>query len=142
MTNSNQADNVRWLGGGCHCGTLRFEIAVPREGEIEVLDCNCSICTKKGILHLIVPRSRFRALTDDARRRTYQFGTHVAEHWFCDVCGVHPYYRPRSHPEDIDVNVRCLDRFHEERWRVRSFDGRNWEQNVAEIQRRPSEPKT
>ena len=33
--------------GGCHCGRVRFEIDV----EIgTIIDCNCSICAKKGFL--------------------------------------------------------------------------------------------
>src|SRR5262252_5633047 len=43
--------------GGCHCGEVKFEVEAPE--EIEAHDCNCSICSKSGFLHLIVPKSRF-----------------------------------------------------------------------------------
>ena len=59
--------------GGCHCGRVRFEVQAP--AEIEVLDCNCSICTKTGYLHLIVPAAQFRLLTDAAALTNYQFNT-------------------------------------------------------------------
>ena len=45
--------------GGCHCGAIRFQVLVDR---YLVRDCNCSICRKKGFLHLIVPEENFTLL--------------------------------------------------------------------------------
>ncbi|MFO0547667.1 MAG: cupin domain-containing protein [Polyangiaceae bacterium] len=117
--------------GSCHCGDLRFEV----DGEIEeVLDCNCTICTKKGFLHWIVPPSRFRLLT--GAPATYTFGTHTARHTFCARCGLHPFYTPRSHPDHVDVNVRCLDDVDLQSIVVQPFDGRNdWEAARATLDR-------
>jgi hypothetical protein len=42
--------------GGTRCGAVRFLVAVDKH---EASDCNCSICKKKGFLHLIVPPERF-----------------------------------------------------------------------------------
>src|ERR1051326_850437 len=92
--------------GSCHCGAVRFEVD---SATTEVIDCNCSVCTKKGILHLIVPESRFRLVQGAGALATYTFGTHVAKHMFCGTCGMHAFYRPRSHPDHWDVNVRCID---------------------------------
>ena len=36
----------RAFEGGCHCGAVRFRITVDE--PLEGIDCNCSICTKKG----------------------------------------------------------------------------------------------
>ncbi len=44
--------------GGCHCGRVRFEVIAP--AKLQVSDCNCSICSKAGYLHLIVPAARFK----------------------------------------------------------------------------------
>jgi hypothetical protein len=118
--------------GGCHCGAVRFAIDV-RDDERDVLDCNCSICAKKGFLHLIVPESRFALVRGADRLATYTFGTHAAKHMFCAACGIHAFYRPRSHPDAWDVNVRCLDDVPLSRWHVRAFDGANWEDAVDEI---------
>jgi hypothetical protein len=115
--------------GGCHCGELRFAIEIG-DDERDVLDCNCSICTKKGFLHLIVDEPRFTLLA--GAPRVYTFGTHTAKHMFCPTCGMHPFYRPRSHPTSWDVNVRCLD-VPLSHWNVRPFDGANWEDNVDSI---------
>jgi len=119
------------LTGGCHCGAVRFAITVDLS-EHTVLDCTCSICRKKGFLHLIVPPADFELLTDQAALATYTFGTHTARHHFCRTCGVHPFYRPRSHPSAYDVNVRCLDLDVTERVRIERFDGERWEQSVRD----------
>jgi hypothetical protein len=93
--------------GGCHCGQVRFEVEAP--AQIEALDCNCSICRMTGFLHLIVPASRFRLLAGEDALVDYRFNTGTARHRFCRHCGVKSFYVPRSHPDGIDVNVRCLD---------------------------------
>jgi hypothetical protein len=111
--------------GGCHCGAVRFEVEAP--ARIEALECNCTICSMTGFLHLIVPRERFRLLSDPAALRTYTFNTGVAQHLFCGTCGIKAYYVPRSNPDGIDVNVRCLERGTVAQLSVAPFDGRNWE---------------
>lgn len=116
--------------GGCHCGAVRFRVEVER---YEALDCNCSMCRRKGLLHLIVPRARFTLLRGEDQLTTYRFNTGVAQHTFCRVCGIHPFYVPRSHPNDIDVNVRCLDDDAMALFTVTPFDGANWEESVEGI---------
>lgn len=121
------------LEGGCHCGAVRYRVTVrSRDG----VDCNCSICSKKGFLHLIVPESDFELLRGTAEITTYSFGTHTAKHHFCGRCGIHSYYRPRSHPDRVDVNVRCLDGVNPSEFRFTSFDGQNWEDRVEELRER------
>lgn len=116
--------------GSCHCGSVRFEV----DGDIvRVVDCNCSICRRKGYLHWIVPRAAFRLLEGDDALATYRFNTRVARHHFCRTCGVSPFYVPRSHPDGVDVNVRCLDDVDLGSLRVEPFDGRNWERSVAAL---------
>ena len=93
-----------------------------------MLECNCSICTKKGILHLIVPPQDFTLLQGEEHLATYQFNTNTAKHTFCRQCGMHPFYVPRSDPDKISVNARCLDGVDPALLRPsRFFDGRNWE---------------
>jgi hypothetical protein len=113
------------LTGGCHCGAVRFSIAVAP--PLEVLDCNCSICAKTGFLHLIVPHAEFTLLSGKELLTTYRFGTGTAEHLFCKACGIKSFYQPRSHPDSWSVNFRCLDQGHNLDPVIRSFDGRNWE---------------
>jgi hypothetical protein len=117
--------------GGCHCGQVRFEVFAP--AELDVADCNCSICAKSGYLHLIVPRSRFKLLSGAEGLTTYRFNTGTAEHLFCTVCGVKSFYVPRSHPDGYSVNARCLDPGTVSALRVKPFDGQNWEQHAASL---------
>ena len=93
--------------GGCHCRRVRFEVDAP--AELRVLDCNCSICRMSGFLHLIVPAARFRLLCGAEALVEYTFNTGAAKHRFCRHCGIKAFYVPRSHPDGIDVNARCLD---------------------------------
>jgi hypothetical protein len=116
--------------GGCHCGRVRFEVIAP--ADLEVTDCNCSICSKSGYLHLMVPKTRFRLLSGDASLTAYQFNTRTAQHLFCSVCGVKSFYVPRSHPEGFSVNARCLDEGTVRLMRVTPSDGRRWEQLYPE----------
>jgi hypothetical protein len=121
--------------GGCHCGAVVFEV----EGELsEVIECNCSICVRKGYLHWIVPPQSFRLLAGAQALTAYRFNTGVARHLFCTRCGVAPYYVPRSDPDKIDVNVRCLEGIDLSRLTIRPFDGRNWEQAMSHAGRTAS----
>ena len=112
--------------GGCHCGRIRFEVLAP--ADLDVSECNCSICSKTGFLHLIVPKERFRLLSGADVLATYTFNTGTARHLFCSVCGIKSFYVPRSHPDGYSVNARCLDEGTVQRLNVRQIDGRNWEQ--------------
>jgi len=122
--------------GSCHCKAIRFEVDCPE--AIEVEDCNCSICSKTGFLHLIVPKSRFRLLSGQDKLQTYQFNTGVAKHTFCQVCGIKPFYIPRSNPDGIDINVRCLDE-KPASITVVKFDGQNWEDHAHKIAHKSKE---
>jgi len=110
--------------GGCHCGRVRFEVTTDLT---RVSECNCSICSKKGYLHHMVPPDRFRLLSGDEDLTTYQFGTQVARHQFCRHCGVASFYRPRANPSHYMINARCLDGIDPSSLEVVCFDGRSWE---------------
>ena len=112
--------------GGCHCGRVRFEVLSP--ARIEVIECDCSMCTKTGFLHLIVPKSQFKLLSGEDALSNYEFNTRTAKHLFCSVCGVRSFYVPRSHPDGYSVNARCLDEGTVEAMSIARLDGKNWEQ--------------
>jgi len=114
--------------GGCHCGAVTFEVDAPE--RVTVQACNCSMCAKLGFLHLIVPASRFRLLSGEDKLTTYTFNTGVAQHTFCKVCGVKPFYVPRSNPNGFSVNLRCLEQSTFSDIQIEDFDGQNWEQHA------------
>jgi len=119
-----------WRAGGCHCGTVRFEVLIADDQEAQA--CTCSICTKTGFIHVIVSESRFRLKTGADALTSYKFNTGVADHLFCSRCGVKAFYRPRSNPDGWSVNARSLD---DDSGLVMTepFDGANWEQHGASL---------
>jgi hypothetical protein len=118
--------------GSCHCQAIRFEIETTLD---RVTRCNCSVCSKKGILHHRVGPENFRLLTGDASLGTYRFGSGIARHHFCTHCGIHVFTRPRAAPELYTVNVRCLDDYdvEAEKPEIVEFNGRNWEAEVGKL---------
>ncbi len=126
---------MRTHSGGCHCGRVRFEVIAP--ASIEVSDCNCSICSMSGYLHLIVPADRFKLLSGEDALTTYTFNTGVARHLFCSICGVKSFYVPRSHPDGVSVNARCIDAGTIESMSVVPYNGREWEKGRAEYRDPP-----
>jgi hypothetical protein len=120
---------VTRLSGGCHCGAVRFDVAVRQR---VALTCNCSICKMKGFVHVIVPRADFRLLNGAGNLTTYTFNTHTAKHTFCRTCGVQAFYTPRSHPNGVSVNFNCLDAPVPD-FEIQDFDGANWEVNIDQI---------
>lgn len=116
--------------GGCHCGAVKFEVEATE--NIEVEDCNCSVCRMTGFLHLIVPQANFKLLSGGDSLTTYSFNTGVAQHKFCKVCGIKSFYIPRSNPDGVDVNIRCLST-QPKSINVVAFDGQNWEANAHTV---------
>lgn len=110
--------------GGCHCGRVAFEVLAP--AKLEVLKCNCSICTQSGYLHLVVPLERFKLLRGEEALTTYTFETHTARHLFCATCGVKSFYVPRQDPQSRSVNARCLDQSTVTQITASPFNGREW----------------
>lgn len=111
--------------GSCHCGQVKFEV---RADLATASSCNCSLCRKKGSIHHRVAADRFTLLTGKETLTMYQFGTKTAKHYFCRHCGIYPFHRPRSAPQMVSVNLRCLDDFDLESAaiEIERFDGKNW----------------
>jgi hypothetical protein len=110
--------------GSCHCGRIAFEV----EGDIaQVMECNCSHCSRKGYLLWFVPRAQFRLTTPEANLSTYTFNKHVIKHHFCGVCGCAPFGFGKD-PQGADtvmVNVRCLPDLDRSGLKVTHYDGRS-----------------
>ena len=113
--------------GGCHCGRVRFEVRAP--ARLRVSECNCTMCSKAGYLHLVVRAEHFQLLSGQQALTRYTFNTGTAQHLFCSVCGIKSFYVPRSHPDGFSVNARCLDEGTVREQIVSPFDGRDWERN-------------
>jgi len=97
------------MQGRCHCGQIAFEV----EGEpSSVIECNCTHCSRKGLLLWFVPSGQFRLVTPDTSQTTYLFNRHMIEHRFCPQCGCQPFAYgkdPKTGNSTVAVNVRCLE---------------------------------
>lgn len=111
--------------GSCHCGRIAF--TVDADAPIhDVLDCNCSLCRRRGGLLWFAPRAAFHLGTDPADVATYQFHQHHIDHHYCRACGIAPYSEavdPRSGQPMVAVNVRCLPAVDLSTLSVTAFDG-------------------
>ncbi len=110
---------------------MRFEVEAP--AELEVYDCNCSMCRRVGYLHITVPKRSLTISGGADKLTSYRFNTGVAEHLFCSVCGVKAFYVPRSHPDGYSVNARTLDPQTIKSMTVIPFDGGDWEAHIEEL---------
>ncbi|ETW08527.1 hypothetical protein H310_01090 [Aphanomyces invadans] len=111
--------------GSCHCCAVRFEFDAP--DHLVAFDCNCSICAMKRNVHTIVPSSSFRLLAGEEVLTTYTFNTHTAKHKFCRICGVQPFYVPRSNPDGVAVTIACITPGTVTHVDIQQYDGQNWE---------------
>jgi hypothetical protein len=116
---------------------VKFAVTAP--ADLEAAECNCSICSKSGFLHLIVPKSRFTLLQGSEALITYTFNTGIARHLFCQSCGIKSFYVPRSNPDGYSVNVRCLEAGTVRQIKIIRFDGRHWEEHGREFAHLSSE---
>jgi hypothetical protein len=110
--------------GGCHCGKVRYEVT---SDLAQVISCNCSICTKHGLLVSFVPAPAFRLLAGQDDVADYQFNKKRIHHQFCPACGVESFARgamPDGTPM-VAVNVRCLEGVDLGALKLTPFDGRS-----------------
>ena len=110
--------------GSCHCKRVTFELRARLD---YVMECNCSVCRRRGALWHGAKDGNLSILSGEADLTLYQFNTMTAKHYFCRHCGVTPFVRPRLDPARWAVNVRCIDGIDLKGLPLREFDGENWE---------------
>ena len=115
---------ARTYTGGCHCGKVRYEVETALT---PVLDCNCSICQKRGALWTYVEPPAFKLLSGEGELTDYQFNKHNIHHLFCSTCGVRSFGRGKGPDgkEMVAINVRCLDGVDPASLKITPFDGKN-----------------
>ena len=94
--------------GACHCGAVRFRVRLS-EGLASALRCNCSFCRMRGAVAVTARLGDLELLEGAGELRLYQFHTMQAEHHFCGRCGIYTHHRRRSNPDELGVNVACLE---------------------------------
>ena len=96
------------LNGSCHCGAVRFTTTLT-EGFASARRCTCSICRMRGAVAVTSTPDAFRITQGEDKLATYRFNTKTAEHHFCTVCGIYTHHKRRSNPNQLGVNVACLE---------------------------------
>ena len=96
------------LTGACHCGAVKFT-ATLTGGLASARRCTCSICRMRGAVAVTSTPADFTVTQGENNLATYRFNTGTAEHHFCKTCGIYTHHKRRSNPNQLGVNVACLD---------------------------------
>jgi hypothetical protein len=110
--------------GGCHCGRVRYEVDTDLA---QVIACNCSICSKRGLLLSFVAADKFTLISGDGEQTVYHFNKGAIDHLFCKTCGVASYAEGKK-PDGqamVAINVRCLDGIDLDSLTLTPVDGRS-----------------
>ena len=96
------------MKGACHCRSVRFAVTLT-EGLASARRCTCSLCRMRGAVAVTSTPDGFVITAGEEKLTTYRFNTKVAEHHFCSICGIYTHHKRRSNPNQLGVNVACLD---------------------------------
>lgn len=107
MIDVNSSEPVT-LNGACHCGAVRFTVTLT-EGFASARRCTCSICRMRGAVAVTSTPGAFSITQGEDQLATYRFNTKTAEHHFCRNCGIYTHHKRRSAPNQLGVNVACLE---------------------------------
>jgi len=121
----DDSPRLAWHSGQCHCGAVRFDFS---SDLVRGVRCNCSYCVRKASLHHRVKAEFFILKSGADELSVYRFGTLRANHYFCRHCGIHTHCNPRSAPEQVNVNLNCVDQVAMmiPAIEVSAYDGRSW----------------
>lgn len=100
--------DVTEINGACHCRSVRFHVRLSN-GLHTARRCTCSYCRMRGAVIVTAPLEGLKILEGEAVLTTYQFNTGTAKHFFCSRCGIYTHHRRRSNPNELGVNVACLE---------------------------------
>lgn len=92
----------------CHCGAVELEVKFDN-GLENIRHCNCSLCRRKGAVMAAVPLDNLKVIKGKDNLTCYQWGTRVAEHYFCKTCGIYTHHKRRSNPNQYGINIACIE---------------------------------
>ncbi len=110
------------IRGSCHCGAIAYRLD---DEPTEAMECNCSICRRKGYQLAFSTPDRFTLETSRDAITVYTFKSHVIRHQFCKVCGCAPFGEGTG-PDGktmVAINLRCADGVDLSRLKITHFDG-------------------
>jgi hypothetical protein len=96
------------IGGGCFCGSVRYEISDG--GAFNETICHCSICRRTTgapfVAWFTVKRADLRLVRGTLTRLR---STPAAVRSFCPLCGTQIAFENSALPDEIDVTTCSLD---------------------------------
>jgi hypothetical protein len=63
----------------------------------------------RGAVAVTSTPADFEIIQGEDKLAIYRFNTGVAEHHFCTACGIYTHHKRRSNPNELGVNVACLE---------------------------------
>ena len=97
------------IGGGCHCGAVRYEATAEIEG---VIHCHCKTCRKiNGTVYGssgILPATAFRLVAGQDVLTPYE-SSPGKNRWFCSQCGSHIYAQSQANPDNVVLRIGTID---------------------------------
>jgi hypothetical protein len=110
--------------GGCHCGKVRFEVVMDLK---EAIECNCSLCYKRGGPLAFVPATAFNLLHGEKDLTDYQFNKFIINHYFCSTCGIQSFSEGKGvdGEESRAINLLCIDDLDLSTIKIKHFDGKS-----------------
>jgi len=96
------------VSGRCHCGAVQFNVTLT-DGINTARRCDCSLCARRGAVAVSAAKDAITYTAGQDNLTLYQFNSRVAKHYFCKTCGIYTHHNRRSNPDEIGVNLACLD---------------------------------
>ena len=119
------------INGSCHCGAVQFNVTLT-DGINTAGRCDCSLCARRGAVAVSAPADGITYTAGQDNLTLYQFNTKVAEHYFCKTCGIYTHHKRRSNPDEVGVNIACLEGHSPFLPEVIVNDGQNHPNDVGE----------
>ncbi|KAH4237029.1 hypothetical protein HBI56_123760 [Parastagonospora nodorum] len=118
----------------CHCGAFAYTVTASPpldDPSAEVIECNCSICSRNGYLYIYPPNSSVEFTKGDISEfKSYTFGPNAkVAHYFCPTCGSSCMARsidPNFFPGMTCLNVRMLDGVDLKALKIKFADGKSY----------------
>jgi hypothetical protein len=110
------------IRGSCHCGKIAYRLDAE---PTEAIECNCSICRRKGGVLAAFAPDQFHLDTPRDDVTNYTFGDHAMRHQFCRTCGCAPFAEGVGPDGEamVVVNLRCAEDVDLSTIRITPFDG-------------------
>ncbi len=110
------------FSGSCHCGKLSY--TVDEDPPTKAMECNCSICRRRGALHHFTTPEKFSFDGSQSDVRAYRWNKQIIRFEFCSDCGCAPFAHG-SGPQGpmVEINLRCADGVDLASLEIEQFDG-------------------